>query len=429
MAYKGNDFDAKIEAIIRFISRSIIPVIVGRRSIRIAILIVAALGCRTTGTSATETRSPVSPGGCAPVAQGGTSSRQAAELREIVLRLVGPALPVQEAAAQGAAFERYEKDFRTFAERHWRADGPDWKAANYYDRAKIFYVWWARTGNDTFLKRANEIAIDYRRSYIEANGFRPSAHWSQMAGLALHCLVAGDVLSGEAVGRAADLFSLPDNIAALADLKGEMDNRIQARTLEALLLAWQIGAPSLGIPDRQPDGTDWGIPGGNDWANLLRVALGRILASQSPDGAYRFRQIQCGYNLPFMVGLLNDALIQYHEQFEADPGILPAVKRSLDYLWSRNWDAKAQAFVYLEGPCEDNEDNNTGPAPDLNNLILSGFGWLYRQTGDTTYRDRGDAVLAGAVKGAWLDGSKQFNQAYTTSYKYAAFRKQGDGKR
>jgi hypothetical protein len=429
MAYKWDDFDAKIEAIFGSIHRPRISVIANGRSIGIAILAAATLWCAGTGTSAAEARSPFDPRGCAPVAQGEKSHRQSAELRETVLRLVGPALPVQEAAALGAPFEKYETDFRTFAERHWRADGPGWEAANYYDRAKIFYVWWARTGDDTFLKRANEIVIDYRRNYIEANGFRPSAHWSQMAGLALHCLIAGDVLSGEAVGRAADLFSLPDNIAALADLAGEMDNRIQARTLETLLLARQLGAPSLGIPDKQPDGTDWGIPGGNDWESLLRMALGRILVSQSPDGAYRFQQIQCGYNLPFMVGLLNDALIQYHDQFEADPRILPAVKRSLDYLWSRNWDAKAQAFVYLEGPCQDNEDNNTGPAPDLNNLTLSGFGWVYWQTGDTIYRNRGDAILAGAVKGAWLDGSKQFNQAYTTSYKYAAFRKQGDGKR
>jgi hypothetical protein len=397
----------------------------GSRLARIALPAIAALWCATAEPSAAQTKGPVSAEGCASVARDEADQRQT-KLREMVLRLVGPALPPQEAAALGAPFDRYEKDFRTFAERHWRAEGSRWEEANYYDRAKIFYVWWARTGEDTFLKRANETALAYRRDYIEANGFRPSAHWSQMAGLALHCLVTGDPESGEAVGRAADLFSTPTNIATLADLEGEMDNRVQARTLEALLLSWQIGAPSLGIPDKQPDGSDWGIPGGNDWPGLLRKALGRILASQSPDGAYRFQQEQCGHNKPFMVGLLNDALIQYHDQFEADPRILPAVKRSLDYLWDRNWNAKAQAFVYLEGPCG---DNDLAPAPDLNNLILSGFGWVYRETGDTTYRDRGDAVLAGAVKGAWLAGGKQFNQTYTTSYKYAAFRRQGEAKR
>ncbi len=425
MAYKGNGFRAKIVTIIGLMRRPTSP-IRGRRSIKIAIVAVATLLCAGIGPSAAETKAPISSQGCA---RNGAAPRPAQEARELILRLVGPALPVQEAASLGPAFEQYEREFQAFAERHWRSDGAGWEAANYYDRAKIFYVWWARTGNDAFLKRANEIAVDYRRNYIEANGFRPSAHWSQMAGLALHCLVTGDILSGEAVGRVADLFSLPDNIAELADLAGEMDNRIQARTLEALLLAWQIGAPSLGIPDKQPDGSDWGIPGGNDWARLLRLALERILSSQSPEGAYRFKQIQCGYNLPFMVGILNDALIQYHDQFEASPRILAAVKQALDYLWDKNWDPKAQAFVYLEGSCLDNEDNSTDPAPDLNNLIVSGFGWVYRQTGDKTYRDRGDAVLAGAVKGAWLEGSKQFNQAYTTSYKYAAFRKQGEGKR
>lgn len=372
----------------------------------------------------TADEEPRNGSGCASVARDG-SARQT-QLREAVLHLVGPALPPQDAASLGGPFERYERDFRTFAERHWRADGFNWEAANYYDRAKIFYVWWARTGDDSFLARGNELALDYRRNYIEANSFRPSAHWSQMAGIALHCLVSGDAASGEALGRVADLFAIPHNIKELANLGGEMDNRVQARTLEVLLLAWQIGAPSLGVPEVQSDGSDWGIPGGNDWARILRTALRQILATQSPDGAYRFQQAQCGLNKPFMVGLLNDALIQYHDRFEADPRILPAVKRSLDYLWERNWNGKAQAFVYLEGPCEDNE---TGPAPDLNNLILSGFGWVYRQTGDTVYRDRGDAVLAGAVDGAWLAGSKQFNQGYTTSYKYAAFRQQGEGRR
>jgi hypothetical protein len=392
---------------------------------RALILAAAALFATEAGASAAEAKGPISPGGCAPMTQNAGTDRQA-EVRQIVLRLAGPALPPQEAAALGFSFDRYEKDFRTFAERHWQAEGSHWEEANYYDRAKIFYVWWARTGDETFLKRANELALDYRRNYIEANGFLPSFHWAQLAGLALHCLVNGDPESGVAVSRAADLFSLSRKNAMLGDLKAQIDNRAQARTLEALLLAWQIGTPSLGIPSKQPDGSDWGVPGGNDWPKVLRAALDQILASQTPDGAYRFQQVQCGHNKPFMVGLLNDALIQYHDRFEADPRILVTIKRSLDYLWERDWNAKAQAFLYLDGPCKDHEME---PAADLNNLILNGFGWVYRETGDTIYRDRGDAVLAGSVKGAWLAGSKQFNQVYTSSYKYAAFRKQGDEKR
>lgn len=419
MKYMGNEVSAKIEAVIGCIGL----LVMGNHKLAASIIAVTTL-IMPGFSFAAEAKKPVGTEGCKPAIQ--TGVEQKLDLRETVLNLVGPAIPPQEASILGAPFERYEKDFRNFSERHWKADGSRWEEANYYDRSRIFYVGWARTGDASFLERAHELALDYRRNYIEANGFKPTAHWSQLTGLALHCLITGDVQSGEAVGRVADFFSTPNYIKTLSDLRGEMDNRIQARTLEAFLLAWQIGAPSLGISDIQTDGSDWGIPGGNDWAKLLRAALGRILASQSPDGAYRFQQVQCGQNKPFMVGMLNDALIQYYDHFEEDPRILPAIKKSLDYLWEKNWNAKAQAFVYLEGPCE---DNDMGPAPDLNNLILNGFGWVYRQTGDVTYRTRGDSVLEGAVKGAWLAGSKQFNQTYTTSYKYAAFRRQSDAKR
>ena len=57
-------------------------------------------------------------------------------------------------------------------------------------------------------------------------------------------------------------------------------------------------------------------------------------------------------------------------------------------------------------------------APDLNNLIVSGFGWVYRQTGDATYRTHGDQAFAASVANAWLDGTKQFNEQYTDSPRY-----------
>src|SRR3712207_6944233 len=57
---------------------------------------------------------------------------------------------------------------------------------------------------------------------------------------------------------------------------------------------------------------------------------------------------------------------------------------------------------------------------DLNNMISSGFGFVYKQTGDVTYRRRGDAVFEAGVKGAYLEGSKQFNEAYTRSEEHTS---------
>ena len=63
-------------------------------------------------------------------------------------------------------------------------------------------------------------------------------------------------------------------------------------------------------------------------------------------------------------------------------------------------------------------------APDLNLLIAPAFAWMYQQTGDTTYRDRGDQIFAGGVKGAISTDGKQFNQNYMWSFDYVKWRQQ-----
>jgi hypothetical protein len=321
-----------------------------------------------------------------------------------VLELMGQTPGVGSVEGMGGNFAKYEQDFRTFADRHWDSEGSS-VAANYYDRAAIYYVWWARTGNGTYLERANALALNYRRSFLEARGFNVLPYETFVEGVALHYLVTGDEASRVAVGRVADRFGSSRFIDVLSNTNGEVENRDQSRVLNALLVARQIGAPSAT---------------GTDWSARARTALSNILASQSSDGAYRFTQSnQCGYNKPWMVGLLNDALIRYHTQFEGDSRIVSSVRRSLDFIWANNWRADQRAIVYLGGSCN---GDDAWPAPDLNGLVVNGFGWVYRQTGDGSYRSRGEEVFAGAVSGGWPNGSKQFNQLYTSSFRYLSFR-------
>src|SRR5207249_10848792 len=47
------------------------------------------------------------------------------------------------------------------------------------------------------------------------------------------------------------------------------------------------------------------------------------------------------------------------------------------------------------------------PAPDLNLLIAPAFAWLYKQTGDVTYRDRADAIFVGGVTQAAVSRSEE----------------------
>lgn len=320
--------------------------------------------------------------------------------------LLAPKISVSTVTAQGSVYSKYESNFTQYAAQHWSQEGSSWEKANYYDRAEIFYNWYNRTGDSSYLTKANALAVNYRDNYLKANDYAPSAHWSQIAGVALHYIATGDAASRTAVGKVADNFAVEYYLDNLGNVQAEMDNRMQARVLEAFLYAEKINAPSAN---------------GNNWDSLLHSSLNKILSSQAADGGYHFA---AGGVVPFMVGLLNDTLIDYYTTYEADPRILTAVKKSLDYIWKTCWDEASQSFMYVESANSFGEVRE--PAPDLNNLISSGFGWLYKMTGDQTYKERGDKVFAGGVNGAWLDGSKQFNEQYTSSLKYLAYTL-GDG--
>jgi hypothetical protein len=321
---------------------------------------------------------------------------------------VGPTLTVRDAARLTPAIRKHDESFSTFADRHWKQDGAGWEGGNYYDRAMIYYVAWARTANPEYWRRGTEMALDYRRNYLEKNNFAATPHWSMLDGVALHYELTGDEASRTAVGRVAQTFTAPYYMNNLQDTRAEMENRMQARVLLGFVIANSIAAPR---GDARP------------WDALAREALTKILASQSPDGAYRFKRGanigQCGYNKPFMVGILNDAMIRYHTRFEPDRRILPAVKKSLDYMWTKDWRPRERSFVYLDGPCE---GSTVGVSPDLNNLLITGYAWYGKQSGDASYLRRADEIFAGAVATTWLDGSKQFNQQYTAAHNYIGYR-------
>ncbi len=137
-----------------------------------------------------------------------------AALRARILKAFGPALPM--AADGDDVFARFDRNFRTFADRHWAQDGPRWEAANYYDRARIYYVAWARSGEPDWLQRAHALAVDYRDRYLIANRNQPSAHWAQMAGVMIHHWATGDSASRDSVVRVAETFSTPYYLANLA---------------------------------------------------------------------------------------------------------------------------------------------------------------------------------------------------------------------
>ena len=328
----------------------------------------------------------------------------------------------------GSPFAKYDTDFKKYADRHWKARADAWQE-NYYDRSLVYYVAWMRSGDPEYWRRGTMIALKYRREYVERNNYGSSPHWAQLRGLELHYLLTGDTLSRRAVpgifAQHLVSYTMPkaNGKAHVEDTNvSYMENRIQARVLQAALSSWRMQASF------KRAGGYGGEMSPATWPTRLRDILNKVLSTQNADGSWSWVQI-CGGQLNYMVGMLNDVLIAYYTDFEPDPRIPLAIERANEYLWTTQWLPNAKAFKYASVPCSPNPSgrNVGGPTPagDLNGLLIASYGWLYQHTGDPKWRTRGDAILAGLVAPRWASnytGSKQFNQAYTSSFKYFAYR-------
>ena len=323
-------------------------------------------------------------------------------------QLNGPTVTSSYSKTMGPVFASYERAFVQHSETHWQKERDQWGAANYYDRALIFYAFWLRTGNPAYFNRATLIALNYRERYLEANNYASSPHWSQVEGLEQHYLLTGDEQSRFAVARVAEQF-VPLNLGDTISIKWT-ESRIQARSLQALYLAWRLRAEG-------PKKLNYGA--------ILDRKLKHTLSTQRADGSTGW-PVTCYESLNYMHGLLNDQLINIYTNFRADSAIVTFVRRNVDYLWRTQWVQRPGAFKYLSGRCQKNAQGEAvggpNPTPDLNMLFVTGFGWLYQMTGDASYRQAGDEIFAAGVRGAYWPGSKQFNQTFTSSYKYLALR-------
>ena len=328
--------------------------------------------------------------------------------------LVGPTIAVSATAPLGAAFARYDQDFSSFADYQWNLFGDAWEH-DYYDRALAYYAQWVRTGNAEYWRRGTRFAVSYRVNYLEANWYKPSAHWSQMEGVEKHYLLTGDDSSRTAVLEVAKLFTyfykyLDSMQTEPRTVDAWNDDRIRARTVTSLLLAWRL-APAFEASYDPPSYPTRSV------AALLDTALTKIASTQSADGADRFGAL-CNGTMNYMTGQLNDALIKYWLWYKRDSRIPTIVQKSADYLWTQ-WVPAANAFQYMEKACA---TGDTTPYADLNNLIVNAFSFTYARTRNAAYRDRGDQAFAGGVNGAWLYGTKQFNQEYTSSFLHLGLR-------
>jgi hypothetical protein len=339
----------------------------------------------------------------------------------VILAILGQTKTVEATAALGDAFATYDRLFDRYlpSSNTWEDD--------YYDRGVVYYARYARTGDITYLTKAHQIVLEYRQRYLEPNNYHVPPNWSLVRGLEIHYRLTGDDLSRRAVAGmfAWGLSPFSDTDGGNpADLQNEnssyMENRIQARVLQGALSAFRLNASFT-----RSDGITFSEA---EWPARLREMLNQILSVQKADGSFSWVQI-CGGQLNYMVGMLNDVLIEYYRDFEPDPRIPVAVEKANEYLWTTQWIAAEQGFKYASVNCTPNQfGTNVGgmdAAGDLNGLLIASFGWLYQRTGDEKWKTRGDAIMSGLVLQRWAGAyasSKQFNQAFAESYRYLGWR-------
>jgi hypothetical protein len=285
-------------------------------------------------------------------------------------------------------------------------------ALTYYDAARVYYQIADYTDDRSWLSCEAAAEGAYKDYVMKATG-RVPGYWNFTTGLRMDLQNSSDSTSKQAVALLATRGAFCTDSTPLESTRDVAVSREVAYCLMAYLNAEAVGEPRRA---RMWQLADQALAHLDTWFVSKTSRAPRNGFDGPADAAGKY------YLQPFMVGLTAQALIQYWDATK-DPRVQPTIRRALDAIWDRAWVASDQSFWYENWVADPSKPFPPKPgAPDLNLLIAPAYAWMYYQSGDTRYRDRGDQAFAGGVKGAWLNGSKQFNQNYMWSFDYVRWR-------
>ena len=316
-------------------------------------------------------------------------------------------LPSATAVAQSIAIPQltqWETNMRTFGSMHCVLGTLD---NAYYDAERVYYQIANYTGDPSWMACSQLGETVYRDQYVLPNNGNVPGHWNFTTGLRTDYEHSADGTSK----NAAILLSQNAAYARDGTPLAWTQSADTSREVAYAILSY-INTEALGEPPRQRR---------VDLVNQAYDHMAQWFVRFAWPGPWQQSPQETGRLAPFMVGLTAHTLIRDWEQTN-DPRLIPALRLAADWMWANAWIPSAEAMWYefpdqTQACCQ-----ASGAAPDLNLLIAPMYAFLYRQTGETKYRDEGDAIFAGGVKFAGLGGGKQFDQNYWWSFDYVKWR-------
>src|SRR5437899_6245074 len=312
-------------------------------------------------------------------------------------------LPSATPGAQSIAIPRrsqWETSMRTFGSMHCVLGTLD---NAYYDAERVYYQIANYTGDPSWMACSQLGETDYRDQYVLPNNGNVPGHWNFTTGLRTDYEHSADGTSK----NAAILLSQNAAYARDGTPLAWTQSADTSREVAYAILSY-INTEALGEPPRQRR---------VDLVNQAYDHMAQWFVRFAWPGPWQQSPQETGRLAPFMVGLTAHTLIRDWEQTN-DPRLIPALRLAADWMWANAW-------IPRDASMWEDSRYRTAGAPDANLLIAPIYAFLYRQTGDTKYRDQGDQIFSGGVTGAWLGDGKHFDHNYWWSFDYVNWRTAG----
>jgi hypothetical protein len=292
----------------------------------------------------------------------------------------------------------------------------------FYDSITSTYQLYARTGDVKYLVNGRRWALHHRRDQVYLSGSltgrgqcadNDKTRYVFPQGLVQDYFMFGDEEAKRVSGLIADNFLMPHaagNYYIAPNTRGWWTEREAAFALIGLLAHYEATGNETYLDRVRERITS---------LHRMQVENGRkawVHNLYDHDPSEGCSTTDWGSS-PWMSGLLLEAVVKYHK-LTGDPIARESVLMAVDDLRARyvaTGDYANRSFVYLG--CSAYQDGT----PDLDNLISHAFGYAYRLTGNTAYRDFGTAVFNTSVEEGYTGLAKQYNQQFRSSGHFVAY--------